>query len=130
MTRIYNKTSERDKRRALRKSMTKAEALLWPHLSGNQRLGFKFRRQYSVGAFVLDFYCPALKLAIELDGASHEGAEAAAYDGNRQAFIESFGIQFLRFSNAQVYTGLEGVVAAIEAKARELSEERPHPTSP
>jgi very-short-patch-repair endonuclease len=70
MTKLFNKKSEKEKRRSLRNNMTEAEKILWLQLK-NKRLGVRFLRQFSVGAFVMDFYCPALKLAIEVDGATH-----------------------------------------------------------
>lgn len=71
MTKIYNRTAERAKRRKLRKVMPRAEVLLWDRLRNRKLLGCRFRRQYSVGPFIVDSYCPGLKLAIELDGESH-----------------------------------------------------------
>lgn len=76
MTKIFNRNEELEKRRELRNNSTKAESLLWQQLKGKQVAGFKFRRQYSVGKFVLDFYCAERKLAIELDGSSHDGEDA------------------------------------------------------
>jgi very-short-patch-repair endonuclease len=77
MTILYNKTSEKAKGQLLRKNMTNAEALVWSKIRDKQIEGSKFRRQYSVGQFVIDFYCTELKLAIEIDGDSHfqDGAE-------------------------------------------------------
>jgi very-short-patch-repair endonuclease len=113
MTKLYNKTSEKDKRQSLRNNMPPAEQLIWARLKGKQVEDCKFRRQYSVGAFVIDFYTVELKLAIEIDGDSHfaDGAEVA--DRERQSFIESSGIRFLRFTNQQVYEELDAVIEAI-----------------
>jgi very-short-patch-repair endonuclease len=69
----------------------------------------------SVGAYVLDFYCPELKLAIEVDGSSHDSEDAQEYDHIRQKTIEAFGIRFLRFTNRQVRYEIEGVLEAIRA---------------
>jgi very-short-patch-repair endonuclease len=93
--------------------MTDSERRLWSILRRKQLNGYRFRRQYSVGAYVLDFYCPETHLAIEIDGLSHMSSEAAAYDKNRQEEIESLGIHFLRFTNDQVDMELEEVLAAI-----------------
>ncbi len=78
MTKAYNRTEEKTKRRMLRRSMPRPEAILWARLRDRQLGGQKFRRQYSVGNFVIDFFCPELKLAVEIDGESHfvEGAGA------------------------------------------------------
>jgi very-short-patch-repair endonuclease len=93
--------------------MPKAEILLWANLSRKQLLGYKFRRQYSVEQYVIDFYCPALKLAIEIDGDSHFQPGAKERDAERQGFIETFGIEFLRFTNADIYENLDGVIDTI-----------------
>ena len=86
--------------------MTEAETLVWSKLRAKQMCGYKFRRQYSVGVYILDFYCPSLKLAIEIDGDTHFQAGARKYDLARQEFIERFGIRFLRFTNPQVCENL------------------------
>lgn len=93
--------------------MPQAEFILWAQLRDKGLEGYKFRRQYSVGKFVIDFYCPKLKLAIEVDGDSHfiEGADMS--DKERQAIIESFGINFLRFTNREIYENINGVMSKI-----------------
>jgi very-short-patch-repair endonuclease len=113
MTKLYNKTSEKDKRQSLRNNMPPAEQLIWARLKGKQIENCKFRRQYSVGGFVIDFYTVEIKLAIEIDGDSHfsDGAEVA--DRERQSLIESSGIRFLRFTNRQVYEELDAVIEKI-----------------
>jgi very-short-patch-repair endonuclease len=113
MTKIYNKVSEKEKRRLLRKNMPKAEVIMWSRLKQKQLLGCRFRRQYSVGSYVIDFYCPELKLAIEVDGTSHFKDESEYYDSNRQESIEQLGIRFLRFNNMEVYKKLNGVLEVI-----------------
>ncbi|MCR4280487.1 MAG: endonuclease domain-containing protein [Candidatus Komeilibacteria bacterium] len=111
MTIIYNKHLLRNRRRELRHSLPPAEVLLWQYLKGRRVAGFKFRRQYSVGNYVVDFYCPRLKLAIEVDGPSHYQSEKAiAYDKQRQKFLESFGISFIRVTNHDIYSNLSGVI--------------------
>ncbi|WP_107668603.1 endonuclease domain-containing protein [Cyanothece sp. BG0011] len=120
MTQIYNKSSEKEKRRSLRNNMPPAEQLLWARLRRRQVEGVKFRRQYSIGPFVVDFYVPELRLAIEVDGPSHFTPETKVYDTERQAFIESFGNRFLRFTNRQVYQELDAVVEAIAFTIREM----------
>lgn len=120
MTKLYNKTSEKLKRQQLRKEMTKAEKLLWEKLKSQQLENCKFRRQYSVDKFVLDFYSPEIKLAIEVDGDSHFQDGAVEYDAERQIFIESVGIKFLRFTNDDVYHNLEGVIEVIAGKIQLL----------
>ncbi|MBD0302686.1 MAG: DUF559 domain-containing protein [Tolypothrix sp. T3-bin4] len=120
MTKLFNKTTEKLKRQQLRRNITKAEAIIWQKLRCKQIENCKFRNQYSVEQFVLDFYSPEIKLAIEIDGESHFQEGAAQYDHERQIFIESAGINFLRFTNNQVYENLNGVLEMIAQKIREL----------
>jgi very-short-patch-repair endonuclease len=127
MTKLYNRTSEKTKRQQLRRNMTKAEFMLWQKLKGKQLEGVKFRSQYGVGRFVVDFYCTELKLAIEIDGESHFQDGVQEYDQQRQAFIESVVILFLRFTNDDVYRNLEGVLERIIQKIGELRNDPPNP---
>ncbi len=71
MTEIFNREAERGIRQSLRNTLPAAELMLWSKLKNRQICGRKFRRQFSVGPYVVDFYCPTLKLAIEIDGDSH-----------------------------------------------------------
>ena len=116
MTKIYNRSCEKSKRKILRTNMPKAEVILWSKLKSKGLDGYKFRRQYSVGKFVVDFYCPRLKLAIEVDGDSHFREESEVHDKERQNFVESFGISFLRFTNREIYKNLNEVLAEIEKR--------------
>ena len=87
MTKHYNKYSEKEKRKLLRHNAPPSERILWRRLKGKRFAGYKFRRQYSIDQFVLDFYCTSLKLAIELDGSSHFSEHAVVYDESRQKYI-------------------------------------------
>jgi very-short-patch-repair endonuclease len=116
VTQLFNKSEAKDKRRALRKSMLRAEVMVWSKLRGKNVKGYKFRRQYSVGTYIIDFYCAELKLAIEIDGESHFIAGSEDHDRKRQEFIESTGIRFLRFTNTDVYERLDGVLDVIMAQ--------------
>ena len=71
MSEQFNRKSEREKRRELRASMPDAEVMLWSRLKGRQLLGCRFRRQYSVGSYVIDFFSAEIKLGIEVDGGIH-----------------------------------------------------------
>ena len=112
MTKLFNKKSETEQRKLLRNNMPPAEWLLWKKLNNKQLSGYKFRRQYGIKQFVIDFYCPALKLAIEIDGDSH--IDALEYDHNRQKYIESLGIKLLRFSNLEIYENLDRIIEKIK----------------
>ena len=78
----------------------------------------KFRRQYSVGRYVIDFYCPVLKLAVEVDGGYHLAEGEPEYDEQRQRYIESYGIKFLRFSDKEVINNLPRVIKHISQVAK------------
>jgi very-short-patch-repair endonuclease len=116
MTKAYNKKTLTLRRRALQHSLSKAEAILWNHLSHRQMHGCKFRRQYSVDQYVIDFYCPELKLAIEVDGDSHFVPGAEDNDQERQEHIENYGIRFIRFTNDDVCENIDGVCQTIYNK--------------
>src|SRR4030067_599652 len=109
MALVYTKKEMQTRRRSLRKNMPKAEIILWSKLKNRQMHGERFLRQYSVDQYVLDFYCPRLKLAIEVDGDSHFEKDSKEYDKIRQEYIEAFGILFLRFTNDDVYKNIDGV---------------------
>ena len=100
-------------RKELRSNLTPAEAALWKALQRGQLDGRKFRRQHSFGKFILDFYCPAEKLAIELDGRHHFSDSGFEMDSDRSAFLKSHGIKVLRFENKEVFENLDGVLEEI-----------------
>ncbi len=108
------------RRQVLRKNLSKAEAIMWNHLSRKQMSGYKFRRQYSVDQYILDFYCPELKLVIEIDGDSHFMQGSQEQDKARQEHIEAFGIRFLRFTNENVYKNIDGVCQTVYLVVDEL----------
>ena len=120
MTDIFNKYKEREKRRYLRANITRAEALLWEEIRGKKISGQRFLRQFSINAYVLDFYCPKLRLAIEVDGVTHTIEEELEYDKTRQTEIENLGIKFLRFKNEEIFDNLNNVLAAIKNKVEQL----------
>ena len=84
MPQLHNRPALLARRRALRNRPTKAEAVLWSALKGRRLDGFTFRRQHSVGPYVLDAYGPARRLAVEVNGGVHEDPARATYDGERQ----------------------------------------------
>ena len=106
-----NAPEQRTFRKALRNNMTPAEATLWRALKGRSVGGLKFRRQQGIGPFILDFYCPECRLAIEVDGTSHD--YKPDYDEERTAYLRAQGVTVLRFSNQQVFSCLDGVLAEI-----------------
>ncbi len=112
MTEIFNKKTEKEKRRKLRNSPTYSEKVIWLSLRRKQIHGVRFLRQYSVEHFVLDFYAPKINLAIEIDGSSHLGEEE--YDLKRQKYIESLGLKVIRFTDEQVFGNVNKVIEEIE----------------
>jgi very-short-patch-repair endonuclease len=110
--------------RGLRAGQTEAERLLWSCLRSRQLNDAKFRRQHPLGRYVLDFYCHAAGLAVELDGAHHYRDEQAAYDLERTAWLEGQGFKVLRFTNNEVLLGLDRVLERIRA---ELPSPQPSP---
>ncbi|MBI3005147.1 MAG: endonuclease domain-containing protein [Ignavibacteriales bacterium] len=97
--------------RMLRKNSTLAEIMLWKELKSKRILGYDFHRQKPVENYVLDFFCPRLNLAIEIDGSSHDNREAC--DEKRQRELEMKGIKFLRFPDEEIKQNVEGVVEEI-----------------
>jgi len=110
---IYNITSKEDRRKELRNSLTVAEAVLWKYLKGRQLSGMKFRRQSSVGPYIVDFFCPKKRVVVELDGAPHFGPAAGDYDDRRTRYLEERGIKVIRFENKRLYKDLEAVLEEI-----------------
>lgn len=101
----------RDFSKILRKNQTEAEAKLWHDLRGRRCGGFKFRRQYIIDEYVVDFACVSAKLVVEIDGPTHEGRED--YDAARTQHILNRGYRVVRFSNADIYDEIDAVVEAI-----------------
>ncbi len=105
-----------DYARKLRKELTKEERRLWYQYL--RSCPVKFYRQRVVGNYILDFYCAGAKLAIELDGSQHYTPEEAEYDSARTAYLNSLGIEVLRFSNADVMNQFDSVCEAIYEKIK------------
>jgi very-short-patch-repair endonuclease len=98
----------------LRKNMTFGELILWNELKEDKLLGFDFDRQRCIDNYIVDFYCKELMLAIEIDGRYHDHEDILIKDEARQIKLESFGIRFLRFAEAELKDDLENVLRAIE----------------
>ncbi|OGF69162.1 hypothetical protein A2930_03040 [Candidatus Giovannonibacteria bacterium RIFCSPLOWO2_01_FULL_45_34] len=113
MKHIYNNKILRDRRKELRHNQTKTERVLWRYLSKRQSGSKRFFRQYSVGGYIIDFYCPKARLAIELDGGGHTTNEQKLYDAERTEYLNGNNIKVLRFWNADVINDIDGVIAKI-----------------
>jgi prepilin-type N-terminal cleavage/methylation domain-containing protein len=103
-----------ERRRCLRKSQTDAERKMWSMLRSRRFGNLKFRRQFSIGSYILDFYCPEKKLCIELDGGQH--ALRSEYDRERTIFLNERGVTVIRFWNNDVLKNLEGVYEELSRK--------------
>lgn len=122
MFRTHNQPQQGSLRRELRMYGTSAEAAMWLLVKGRQLDGFKFRRQFSVGPYVLDFYCPDARLCLELDGQPHFTLSGDTHDTDRDAYLlREHGIRTLRFENRDVFQNTEGVLEVIRAALRETA---------
>lgn len=113
MDRTHNKKSLKEKRKQLRNNGTSAEATLWKLISNKKLEGRKFRRQHSVENYILDFYCPSEKLAIELDGERHFTEIGLKEDDKRDNRLLQLGIKVLRFENDDVFRATNAVLEKI-----------------
>lgn len=125
----YRDTTEQIEANAieLRRKQTPTEAVLWERLRNRQIGGQKFRRQHPIGRYVLDFYCAEWKLAVELDGESHDTRQE--YDRARTAWLEALGIEVLRFQNMEVVLDIDSVLDRIRARLPDPSPLTPLPTA-
>ena len=112
---LYNQTTQKSLRQTLRNEASPAEGILWSCLMGRKFHGLKFRRQYGIGAYVVDFYCPEARLVVEVDGQSHFEPGEEERDLARTKYIESKGILVVRVANGDVYGDMEKVLGRIEA---------------
>jgi very-short-patch-repair endonuclease len=115
MPQVFNREETKKFRRELRKQNVGAEKELWSKLR-HDKLGYRFRRQYGIGKYIVDFYCPRLKLVIEVDGATHAAEEEIKNDNIRQKYLESLGLIVKRYINADIYSNIGLVVYNIWKK--------------
>lgn len=119
---MFFRKKDKEKRTYLRNHITKAEKYLWQELRKKKISGFRFRRQFSIKGFVVDFYCMEAKLAIEVDGEYHRFNQE--YDQARESIIRALGIDFLRFTNEEVLKDWEIVSLKIEKRLHERCSRR------
>ena len=113
---IHNRKDRKAQRQTLRNSGTVAEAVLWKNLQRRQILGKKFRRQQSIGPYIVDFYCPECCLIVELDGAPHFGVLDDEYEAERTKYLEQAGMTVIRFENRLLFEELDSVLETIRAE--------------
>lgn len=104
---IFNRRILKPIRQELRNNPTQAETFLWGYLKHSQLEDKKFRRQASIGSYIVDFYCPSEKLVVELDGEVHFDEEAQKYDAERTKYLESLGLKVIRFENQEAIYNLD-----------------------
>jgi very-short-patch-repair endonuclease len=102
--------------RILRRNQTEIEGRLWQHLRNRRLGGFKFRRQHPVIGYILDFYCPEKRLAVELDGSQHDLPDQMDHDQNRTNALENEGIKVIRYWDNEVLQNLDGILEDILAE--------------
>ncbi len=110
---IYNNNKFKELRQKLRQTVTPGERKLWGKLRNKQFLGIKFFRQYGIGPYVSDFYCPEFRIAIEINGSSHDESKFD-YDRKRQKFIESLDITVFNFSEFEAVNRLQNIIDTLE----------------
>jgi very-short-patch-repair endonuclease len=115
---MYNDQLQKFRRRQLRKNPTEAEKILWQEVRGKKINNLRFHRQYSTGPYILDFFCPKIRLGIELDGEQHK--EAKEYDKERKFFLDKAGVHIIRFWNQEVISNLKSVLENITNLQRSL----------
>ena len=103
----------KSKRQEVRNSATAAEATLWKYLQGHRVYDRKFRRQHSIGQYIVDFYCPECRLVVELDGQPQYEMIADTHEVERTKYFERLGIKIVRFENRLIYEALEAVLETI-----------------
>lgn len=114
---IHNLKNRKNIRKKLRKSSTPQEVILWSRIRKNQ-LGYKFRRQHSIGKYIVDFYCPEKRLIIELDGSQHIERQKE-YDKQREEYLNNLGFTILRFWDNEINNNLDGALIRISEYLRE-----------
>jgi very-short-patch-repair endonuclease len=114
-----------ERARTFRRELTPPEARLYVQLRSRKLRGLKFRRQHPIGPYILDFYCPAAKLAVEVDGASHLTAERGAHDGRRTEWLAGQGIKVMRIAASDVRDHLVDVLGWIGDAAEARLPETP-----
>ncbi|MBQ8271198.1 MAG: endonuclease domain-containing protein [Bacteroidaceae bacterium] len=119
--RFVNRKELKGLRRTLRRNLTPTEAALWSQLKAGKLDGISWRRQFSVGDYILDFYCPKFKICIELDGASHYTMQGDACDLDRTEFLNSKGIRVIRFENKEIWNNIDEVLDVIREYVSRIS---------
>ena len=110
------------RRKLLRRNAPEPELFLWSKMKGKQLSGYKFRRQFSIDHYSLDFYCPRMRLDVEVDGKHHESRDTQESDQVRDKYLKSLGIEVLRFTNEEVLERVDTVITKISETLGRLSD--------
>lgn len=126
---LNNRTAYTDLRQTLRQRLSRAEIALWLQLKKRRCCGYKFRRQHGIGRYIVDFYCPQLQLAVEVDGSQHFELNALEYDNERDEWLRGFGVMVVRFTAYDCYHHIESIMLALcEVVRRRARTTSPSPT--
>ena len=117
---LRNDPTLKQRRRRLRRNQTDAERALWAKVRNKQFFGIKFFRQYSIGPYIIDFYCPTVKLAVELDGGHHSQSDNREYDAARSEYLKTQGIDVMRFWDNEVLLDIQSVLSKLALKVTPL----------
>ncbi len=109
---VYNSPVMKYRRKQLRARASKPEEILWQKLKRSQ-FGARFRRQYSIQSYVIDFFCPEKRIAIEIDGSRHLETEAQKYDIYRDRYLAALEIKTIRIKATEIFSDLEKVLTKI-----------------
>jgi len=123
MTKIFNQQSQLDLRRKLRSNLVKSERVLWGYI-WNQRMDFKFKRQFGIGRYIVDFYCSQIKLVVEIDGMTHNDEKIYNNDIKRQNYLESLGLIVKRYTSVDVLFNLKVVLDDLYYICNELADKK------
>ncbi|MDP1914545.1 endonuclease domain-containing protein [Brevundimonas sp.] len=116
--------------RDLRRRLTLPEVVLWTALRGRRLGGLRFRRQHPIGPYIVDFFCPALRLALEVDGRVHEHPDSLRHDRRRTDWLNERGVEVFRISARAVLENLDGVLLVIRQRAGGPLHHAPHGPPP
>ncbi|MBM4136859.1 MAG: DUF559 domain-containing protein [Nitrospira sp.] len=117
---LRNDPALKQRRRELRRNQTEAEKTFWAHVRNKQFYRMRFFRQYSIGPYILDFYCPTLKLAVELDGGQHIENENREYDAVRSEYLKAQGIEVMRFWNHEILIDISSILTKLAERVTPL----------
>jgi very-short-patch-repair endonuclease len=120
---IFHNPKQKEFRRKLRQADIACEKIMWYKLRNSQQ-GYKFRRQVSIGNYIVDFYCPQLKLVVEIDGATHATSDEIRYDLERDDYLKSLGLTVKRYLNVDVKNNLSDLMHDLQMTCEKIDKIR------